>query len=129
MTFTLHDIASSKVAGINAHLFDQPKKKSKYGNKGVEIDGIYFRSAKEAKRYGILKLRLKSGEIGLLQTQVPYELNEGGTHSLKYYADFVYIETATGETVVEDTKGCKTKLYKKKKKLMKKIYNIEIKEV
>lgn len=105
------------------------KKRSKYGNNKKEVDGIVFDSEKEALRYGELKLMLKGGIIGLLELQVPYELNPGGTHSLKYIADFVYIVRATGEKVVEDAKGHRTQVYLKKRRLMKKVHGIIIKEV
>lgn len=105
------------------------KKKSKYGNRKHEVDGIVFDSEKEAKRYGQLKLMLKAGIIGLLELQVPYELNPGGTHSLKYIADFVYIIRATGEKVVEDAKGHRTREYIKKRRLMDRVHRITIKEV
>ncbi len=105
------------------------KKRSKYGNEKHEVDGIEFDSIKEAHRYGELKLMLKAGIIGLLELQVPYELNPGGTHSLKYIADFTYIIRATGEKVVEDAKGHRTREYIKKRRLMKKVHGIIIKEV
>jgi hypothetical protein len=109
---------------------EQPKeKRSKYGNRKHEVDGITFDSEKEAHRYGELKLMLKAGIIGLLELQVPFELNTGGTHSLKYIADFVYIIAATGEKVVEDAKGHRTREYLKKRRLMKKVHNITIKEI
>ena len=92
------------------------------------MDGIRFDSKKEAARYGQLKIRLKLGEIGLLELQKEFELNPGGKFSYKYFADFVYIDARTGERIVEDCKGARTVVYKKKKKLMKKLYGIEIKE-
>jgi hypothetical protein len=105
------------------------KTNSKYGNEKTEVGGILFDSRREAKRYKELLILLKAGVIGLLERQISYELNEGGTHSLKYVADFRYILCATGETVVEDSKGYKTREYLKKKRLMKKIHNITITEV
>jgi hypothetical protein len=105
------------------------KKKSKYGNEKTEVGGILFDSKREAKRYKELLILLKAGVIGLLERQISYELNEGGTHSLKYIADFRYILCATGETVVEDAKGMRTVVYKKKKRLMKQVWGITIKEV
>jgi hypothetical protein len=105
------------------------KKKSKYGNEKTEVDGIWFQSKREAKRYTELLILLKTGVIGLLERQIPYELNEGGTHSLKDIADFRYIVCATGETIIEDVKGMRTKVYLKKKRLMKTVYGIEIKEL
>lgn len=44
-----------------------------------------------------------------------------------YVADFVYNEN--GEQVVEDTKGIRTEAYKIKRKMMRWLYGIEIKEV
>jgi hypothetical protein len=57
---------------------------------------------------------------------VEFELNPGGTHSLIYRADFVY--KRNGEMVVNDVKGYRTKVYLKKKRLMKSVHNIEILE-
>lgn len=106
----------------------QGGKKGKYGNKKDTVNGITFDSKKEAKRYKELLLLQKAGEIGQLRLQVPYELNPGGTHSLKYLADFVYVDAKTGETIVEDVKGFRTREYKKKRRLMLKVHGITIKE-
>ena len=46
-----------------------------------------------------------------------------------YIADFVYLDTSTGKTIVEDAKGMKTEVYKIKKKLMLYVYGVQIKEV
>ena len=46
-----------------------------------------------------------------------------------YVADFVYVDCATGETVVEDAKGVRTKEYVIKRKLLLWRYGIRIKEV
>ncbi len=102
------------------------KKRSKYGSKKVVVDGIQFDSQKEAARYKELLLLLKAGHIGLLRRQVEYELNPGGTHSLKYIADFVYMQAYTGIEVVEDCKGFRTAEYRKKRRLMKKVHGIKI---
>lgn len=109
---------------------DTKNKRNKFNNTKTEVDGELFDSKKEAKRYSELRLLLKHGVIGFLARQVQYELNEGGTHSLIYIADFVYINRETGQTIVEDVKGNKatqTQEFKKKKRLMKKIHGIEIK--
>ncbi len=125
----LKDLEKKGNIKVITQLEDKPKKKrAKYGNKKVEYDGHTFDSKKEYKRYRELLLLLKAFEIAQLELQVPYELNEGGTHSLKYVADFVYMIPSTGEKIVEDCKGFKTKTYLKKKRLMKKVYGIEIKE-
>lgn len=46
-----------------------------------------------------------------------------------YIADFKYQDARTGEIVVEDTKGFKTKDYIIKRKLMLSVYQIKIKEI
>lgn len=46
-----------------------------------------------------------------------------------YVADFVYHDAHTGELIVEDTKGVRTKDYIIKRKLMLKEYGIKIKEI
>ena len=117
----------------------------KYGNKKTTVDGITFDSLKEAKRYKELSLMQHSGAIQDLQMQVKYILIPaqreadtvgamGGIHKGKlierectYVADFVYKEN--GETVVEDTKGFRTKDYLLKRKMMLFFHGIKIREV
>ena len=118
---------------------------SKYGNHKITIDNITFDSTGEGLRYKELKLLEKTGQITDLQLQKKFiivpEIREPDTvgsrggvkkgkliQSAAYYiADFVYYDK-NGKLVVEDFKGFKTDLYKLKKKLMKYIYNIDIKE-
>ena len=127
-----HLVKDTPAEKLNPHLFEsvavKKKKKSKYNNNKIEVDGEVFDSEKEANRYQDLKKLLKVGEIGLLERQAEYQLNEGGVFSYLYIADFVYVEAKTGKTVVEDCKGFRTAEYLKKKRLMKKIYGIEILE-
>lgn len=101
----------------------------KYGNVKVTVDGHTFDSKKEYNRYCELKLMERAGLIKDLETQKKFELipKQDGERAVNYIADFVYTEN--GETVVEDTKGFKTKEYIIKRKLMKYIHGIEIKEV
>gem|GEM_PF-270791 len=132
ISFTLEQLQTKPCADLNPDLFQEQEKiakkrqkVSKYRNKKTEVDGIVFDSAKEPTRYKVLLLLLKAGEIGHLERQVPFELKEGGTHSLKYVADFVYIDARTGEKIIEDTKGHHTKEYLKRR-LMKKVHGIEV---
>lgn len=130
---TLEELKKTACARLNQQIFQEvekpQKKKSKYSNTKTEVDGIVFDSVKEANRYKELRLLLKVGEIGLLKCQVEYELNPGGTYSLRYISDFEYIITATGENIVEDVKGFRTKEYLKKRRLMKKVHGIVIREL
>ena len=113
-------------------------KKSKYKSVKTEVDGIIFDSKKEAKRYKELRLLEKEGLVSNLKLQVPYLLcpaQLGADYNgkqitlrreMKYIADFVY--KVDGVEVINDAKGYRTKEYKQKKNLMKKIYGIEIYE-
>jgi len=109
---------------------------NKYRNRKVNVDGIWFDSMREARRYGELKLLQKGGYISDLQLQVPYELipNQKDIngkvieHRVRYIADFVYRDK-DGQEVVEDAKGVKTDVYRLKKKMMLDKYGIRIKEV
>lgn len=109
-------------------------KRTKYHNKKVYVNGIKFDSAKEAMRYRQLKMLEETGEIILLELQVPFELqekytiNDRNVRAIKYVADFAYIDK-NGKTHVEDVKGMRTEVYKLKKKLFEHKYNIEIEEV
>lgn len=108
---------------------------NKYNARKVTIDGIAFDSAKEAARYRDLKLMQRAGEIRGLQLQVEYELipKQAGERACNYIADFVYQDVRTGETVVEDVKGCKKgaaySIFTIKRKLMLWRYGIKIVEV
>lgn len=106
----------------------------KYGNRKVERDGIVFDSVKECQRYCELKLMQRAGVISDLQLQVPYELiptqridGKLAEKALNYVADFVYKQN--GQTVVEDTKGMRTRDYIIKRKLMLYVHGIRIREV
>ena len=123
---------------------------TKYKNKTMSVNGLTFQSIKEGKRYMHLLEKQRNGEISSLQTQVKYvlihsqyefyerygkkgqRLKDGRRlveRECFYIADFVYIDNRTGKTVVEDTKGFKTKDYAIKRKLMLFIHGIKIKEV
>ena len=107
---------------------------TKYGNHKTTIGAETFDSRKEARRWMELRLLQRAGKISKLQRQVPFELipsqkRDGKVveRPLRYIADFVYEEN--GETVVEDTKGMRTKEYIIKRKLMLWEFGIRILEV
>lgn len=99
----------------------------KYRAVPTTIDGKKFASKKEAHRYVELKLLNRAGKVHDLRCQVSFTLNVNGEHICRYVADFVYFNDK-GEKIVEDVKGFLTKEYKLKKKLMKAIHDIEIRE-
>lgn len=116
--------------------------RSKYGNERVGAHA----SKKEHYRAAQLRLLERAGLISGLREQVSFELIPaqygecGGDlkgrptrvlleRSCRYVADFVYTDSSTGLTVVEDTKGFRTKDYIIKRKLMLQVHGIRIKEV
>lgn len=105
-------------------------KRQKYNNRKTVVDNITFDSMREAERYSELKLLARAGEITQLRRQVPYTLipKQDGERACVYIADFVYRDR-TGREVVEDVKGVKTDVYKLKRKLMKWVHGITVKEV
>ena len=104
------------------------KKANKYRNKPVVIDGITFHSTAEGNRYVELKRLQDAGEIRLLTLQPRAVLEVNGVKVGTYVGDFKYLDPATGQFVIEDVKGVKTPVYRLKKKLVKALYGIEIKE-
>lgn len=119
---------------------------NKYKNNKVTIGDETFDSSKEYRRFCELKLLQRAGKISDLQRQVKFVLIpaqrepdtvgvRGGVKNGKvieyecsYIADFVYVNDK-GETVVEDTKGFKTKDYIIKRKLMLYVHGIRIQEI
>ena len=109
---------------------------NKYFAKKTEVDGILFDSKHEATRWIELKYMERAKLISHLRRQVEFELipaqKENGKvveRAVKYIADFVYYEN--GKMVVEDAKSpaTRTQAYKIKKKLMRHVWGLEIKEV
>lgn len=123
---------------------------SKYGNhKFRDSQGHKWDSEKEYYRWIVLRQAEKQGKIADLQRQVTYELLPAITEvdviqlktkiktktrtvqkAVLYVADFVY--TKNGVTVVEDVKGSvqtRTKEYLLKKKMMRSLRGIEVREV
>ena len=126
----------------------------KYKNKKVCVNGLYFDSKKEAKRFMQLLEKQQNGEISSLQTLVKYvlipsqyeyyerygkkgqKLKDGRRmveRECAYIADFVYIDNASGETVVEDVKGYRRdgayNIFTIKRKLMLYLKGIKVNEV
>lgn len=111
------------------------KKKGKYNNRGMIVNGIMFDSHREGRRWCELLDLQREGKIKYLVRQVTFMLapavhmegNARKTPALRYVADFMYV--TAGELVVEDAKGMKTRPYLQKKHLMKTVHGIDIREV
>ena len=108
---------------------------NKYHNRKIVREGETYDSVKEYRRAKELELLEKSGVIKDLKRQVRFEIipsqrGEDGKvveRAVTYIADFVYFED--GNLIVEDTKGFRTKDYIIKRKLMRYLLGINIREV
>ena len=102
----------------------------KYRNTKTVIDGVTFDSKKESARYSDLKLMHRAGAITDLTLQPKFDIVINGQKVCSYIADFSYVEN--GVTVVEDVKSEMTRklpTYRLKKKLMRAVHGIEIREI
>ncbi len=105
-------------------------KKGKYRNVKTRVGDIVFDSKREAARYFELLILTREGEIKDLVLQPTLECWVKDLKVCNYKADFSYMENQFGKwvSVTEDCKGMKTPVYKLKKKLVRAIYGIEIRE-
>jgi hypothetical protein len=105
----------------------EPQRRSKYGNRKTEQDGERFDSQHEAKAHAELLLRVLAGELRAVARQVPFRLPGG----VIYKADFVLLNN-DGTYTVMDAKSeatARDKVYRLKKRQMKKCLGLEITEV
>lgn len=117
--------------------------KNKYNARKIKVGDEVFDSRRELYRWEELCLLEKAGMIKNLRRQVKFILIPSQRETVwkngkpkpgkvverecAYIADFVYEEN--GETIVEDTKGFKTKDYVIKRKLMLYVHHIRVREV
>ncbi len=112
------------------HYPRQYGKYNKYNAKKTEFMGYKFDSKWEAERYGQLSSMALAGVVKDLQRQVKYEIVVNNYKICNYIADFVYIlvhENGKEEKIVEDAKGVQTTDFKLKMKLVKALFDIDIK--
>lgn len=108
----------------------------KYSNQRVtDAEGQKFDSKAEHRHWLHLQELAKSGQITQLRRQVVFELAPAvrlkgrKKPALRYVADFVWVDAATGEQVVEDVKGAVTDVWRIKQHLMLSVHGIEVKEI
>lgn len=107
---------------------------NKFKNNRVEAYGIKFDSEVEQKRYEQLQALAREGVIWNLvsdKSRLRFRIEVNGQKICDYEADFSYTQKLNGVDtyIVEDVKGVETPVYKLKKKLMKAIYGIEIRQI
>lgn len=124
-------VGGSEKEGMTTVRLPAPRK---FHNRPGSEDGLHFDSQAELKRYRELKMMQSAGAIDKLvadKKQLRYTLKVNGQVVCTYVADFQYVEkfgNLSWQTVTEDVKGFRTPQYRIKKKLMKAIFGIEIRE-
>lgn len=93
----------------------------------VKKNGKYYKQLKLMERQGLIKdikLQVK------FELQPKYKKNGKTIRAINYIADFTYFDVNKGKTIIVDTKGYRTEVYKLKKKIFEYKYpDLEIKEV
>jgi hypothetical protein len=108
-------------------------RKNKYNAAGERIDGMWFASAAEGKRYLQLKAMAERNLIDNLRCQVKLTCVVNNKLICTYIADFAYVviddRGVAIRSVWEDVKGMVTDVYRIKKKLVEAIHHVEILEI
>lgn len=114
--------------------------KSGYQSKPTCIDGNWFASKAESRRYQELKMMVLAREITELELQPVYIIEVNGVRICRYTADFRYINK-DGKQIVEDVKSkrkdkhgdfhgtSQARDWPLRKKLMKAVHKIDVIEV
>jgi hypothetical protein len=92
-------------------------RRGKYNAVPTVVNNIRFASKREADAYSRIVLMEKSGDVLWFLRQVPFRFASG----IAYWCDFLLVMRDGGVRVV-DAKGCKTKTFVLKMKLMKQEY-------
>lgn len=101
------------------------RRRNKYGAKRTQVDGIWFDSKAEARRYGELKLLQTAGKIGPITVHPRYPIHHCGVKICEVVLDFSYHDYKRAE-VFEDVKGKDNVLSKLKRKLVQAQYGFKV---
>lgn len=97
--------------------------KNKHNAKRKQVDGTWFSSGDEARRYVTLRTLERAGEICDLRPHPEFEFVINGVRVGKFTPDFEYVIATgpgRGEAIVEDFKApsTRTEAYQLRKKLL-----------
>jgi hypothetical protein len=102
-------------------------KRSKYGAKRCELDGIKFDSHAERDYYANLKRRERAGEVCDVELQRPFVLLAGAGKLVgTYKADFAFHDNLEGRWRVVDVKGFDTPLSRFKRKFVEALHGVKV---
>ena len=93
--------------------------------KRTQIDGFWFDSGAEARRYQELRLMQAGGLIRDLEVHPQFPIKVNGRKICRYIADFRFT-LADGSVIVEDVKGVETDVFRLKAKLFGALYKIPL---
>lgn len=111
------------------------KRRSKYNNRKVTLDGKKFDSIKESFVYSQLKLREKAGEIKDLECQhkiplVAHNFATGAGERFAWYVcDFKFYDLREARVRYVDAKGVKTAMFNMKARIVAACYGIQVETV
>ena len=117
-----------------------PVRANKYHARKCTVDGIQFDSRREAERYRELQILKRAGLIRNLERQPEFLILVSTLYGTsprplvrvgRYRADFRYVDTDTGQLVIEDAKSpaTRTTAYRLRKRLVEAIHGVTIREV
>ncbi len=118
----------------------EPVRANKYHARKCTVDGIQFDSRREAERYRELHILKRAGLIRNLELQPEFLILVSTLYGKsprplvrvgRYRADFRYVDTDTGQLVIEDAKSpaTRTTAYRLRKRLVEAIHGVTIREV
>jgi hypothetical protein len=96
--------------------------RNKYGAKKTTVNGIVFDSKAEAARYCQLAKDVKDGLIHNLVIKPKFKFACG----IKYTPDFSYNLSSNNALWLEDVKGCVTRDFKMRLKLLKHEFGLDV---
>jgi hypothetical protein len=118
---------------VSTRNIGRPSRKGKYNAKGEHVDGHWFASAAEARRYEQLRIMLHDERICRLELQPVFEIRINNHLITRYRGDFRYgvldERGVLADVVIEDVKGMLTDVYVMKKKLVEALHSVRINEI
>ncbi len=101
------------------------EKRNKFGAVAQWLDGHYFKSKKELRRYTYLRHLQMGKEISELKVHPKYPIIINGIEVCDVELDFSY-KDKTGKFIIEDTKGLDLPMSKLKRLLVESSYGFEV---
>jgi hypothetical protein len=128
----ISDRIAKMVVNPDGMTLNEHAKKSKYNSKKTEVDGIIFDSKRESEFYRKLLMLKKIGEVMEIELQprldylITYSANGNTYEKTAFYRGDFKVTFADGRWEIWDAKGFRTLEFRRKKKIIEKLYGIQI---